>query len=161
MQLKSKYSNYVPGIQNGAGWPLGLWFQTYSWELESLRTWIFWPLWNSRIQPAILKTISARRFQLQPMVSRSLLVTMQLFWTQINPCLTSTFTSCQLQFLTNNLCNFEVFHHYKPSPFCSPVEYNSNSSWICVSQGTTLSLAQIKLFSIPFIDRLLIIFIVK
>lgn len=75
---------------------------------ESLRTRVFWTISNSRIPPAVLKTISASSHL---MVSRSPLVTVHPFHTPTNPCLTSTLASCQLQleFLINNLYNFAVF----------------------------------------------------
>ena len=75
-----------------------------------LRIWILWSLSNSGTSPAILNTISASSCQLHPYGLKVSLVTMQPYQTPVNPCLTSTLTSCQLQLeLTNNLFNLAVF----------------------------------------------------
>ena len=88
-----------------------------------LMTWIFWTVSDSRIPPAILKTISARSYQLQP------------YCLKVSPCNYATisnpkqsllnkhpyFLSVPVLILDNSLCNFVLFAFI--SPFCSPVDY--------------------------------------
>ena len=59
---KSKWSNWFK-YQDGAEWPFWMWFHTY---FCITKTWIFWTISDSRIPPAILKTVSASSCQLQP-----------------------------------------------------------------------------------------------
>ena len=86
---------------------------------ESPRTCIFYTVSNSRIPPAIFKTISASSCQLQLC---ALKVSPCNYATISNPnqlLLNKQLTSCQLQsqFWINNLCNFASFA-YKSLPHC-------------------------------------------
>ena len=113
---------------------------------------------NSRTPPGILKT-SACNCQLQPYGQRSSLVSVQPFGIPANPYLISTLIFCKIQlwFLTSKSYNLAVFAFISLSRFCSPAEYNSSASWICVSWAIVLRLAQLELSSVPLTDWLLII----
>ena len=97
-----------------------------------LWTWIFWTVSDSRTSPAVLKTISASRCQLQPH-SLKVYPCNYAIISDPNPCLISTLTSCRLQsyFLTNDLYNFVGFTFIIFPAFCSLAEHNSSTSWIC------------------------------
>ena len=78
--------------KNRVGWPLRIWSQTHLSITENMS--FPWTVADPRTPPAVLRTIPTNS---NLMFSRSPLVTMQPFLTPTNPCLTNSFTSCQLQ----------------------------------------------------------------
>ena len=116
-----------------------MWFLTHSGITESLNLLKCIKLKDTT---SCSQNISSSHCQLHLYGFKVPLVTVKPFWTPTKPCLTSTFTSCQLQL---------QFFAFRSPPFCSS-RTQFKCFWICVSQAIVLSLAQIKLFSIPIVD---------
>ena len=143
-----KIKNCGSGIQNGAGWPLWIWFQMCSCITENLNflncvklKYITRPLQNTicQLQPDGLKVSPCSYLTISD-TSQSLLKKYPYF------------LLASILILTNNFCDLLFLPIYMPPLFCNAMEHNPDASWICVSWAIVLSVAGIKLFPVPLID---------